>query len=531
MGKMPTTGNLKNKNNYMKSIKYQLGIISLATSFMTAFAQDNSIVIKTSDAKDTISRYIYGHFAEHLGKCIYEGIWVGENSTIPNTRGIRNDVVLALKEIKTPVIRWPGGCFAETYHWKDGIGPKENRPPMLNMFWGGVSEDNSFGTHEFLDLCDQLGAEPYLAMNVASGSVQNAYDWIEYVNSSKDSPMVRLRKQNGREEPWKVKFWGIGNENWGCGGNMEASYYTDLFKQYSTYCWVDYKVASGGLGHDMNWTETVMKKTRDYQQLIQGYSYHHYTVCHTWEKKGSADMFDESEWFLTISKNMEMEQNLMEHMAIMDKYDPQKKIGLIADEWGNWHDPEPGSNPGFLVQKNTLRDALTASVYLNVFNNHCDRVKMANIAQTVNVLQAMLITQGEKMIKTPSFYVFKMYTVHHDALMLPLAVTAENYTSGEKSIPALSASASKNSAGEINITVSNVNPLKAVSTIISIDTRNKFEVLKAEIITAKQMNAMNDFDKPEQVTIQEFTDFDKKGDELIANLPAKSVVNFTLKTK
>jgi alpha-N-arabinofuranosidase len=511
--------------------KIQLVASLLLITCSAGYTQNNRIVIKTQEGKDTISRFIYGHFAEHLGRCIYDGIWVGENSTIPNTRGIRNDIVAALKEIKIPVLRWPGGCFAEMYHWKDGIGPRENRPPMLNMFWGGVSEDNSFGTHEFLDLCEQLGAEPYLAMNVASGSVQDAYDWIEYVNSDKDSPMVRLRKQNGRTEPWKVKFWGIGNENWGCGGNMEASYYTDLFKQFSTYCWVDYKVASGGLGHDMNWTETVMKKTQNYQHLIQGYSYHHYTVCHNWEKKGSADLFDESEWFLTMSKNMEMEHNLMEHMAIMDIYDPAKKIGLIADEWGNWHDPEPGSNPGFLVQKNTLRDAITASLYLNIFNNHCDRVKMANIAQTVNVLQAMLLTQGNKMVKTPSFYVFKMYNVHHDALMLPLGITSENYTSGEQNIPALSASASKNRLGEVNITITNVNPVKVINTVLSLDTKERLEIVKAEVITAEQMNALNDFNKEEAVNIQEFRSYKMKGEELLVDLPAKSVVLLTLKTK
>lgn len=302
---------------------------------------DNTIVILTKAGKDTISRNIYGHFAEHLGRCIYDGIWVGEDSEIPNTNGFRNDIVEVLKEIQIPVLRWPGGCFADLYHWKDGIGPKEDRPTLENKFWGGVIEDNSFGTHEFLDLCELLETEPYLAVNVGSGTVDEAYDWIEYVTSDKDTPMAQLRRKNGREEPWKVKYWGIGNESWGCGGNMDANFYTDLYKQYATYAWVDYKVASGGLNHDFDWTETLMKGTKNYQHLIQGVSYHHYTVCHTWEKKGSAINFDESEWFSTIRKNLEMEENLVGHLKIMEKYDPDNKVALIADEWGNWFDPEP----------------------------------------------------------------------------------------------------------------------------------------------------------------------------------------------
>jgi alpha-N-arabinofuranosidase len=531
MAVMLTMDRRRTKNDTNMKPKLQLAVALLFFTGSLTFSQNNSIIIKTQDGKDTISRYIYGQFAEHLGRCIYDGIWVGENSSIPNTRGIRNDVVAALKEINVPVLRWPGGCFADTYHWKEGIGPKDKRPPMINMFWGGVTEDNNFGTHEFLDLCGQLGAEPYLAVNVGSGTVEDAADWIEYVNSDKDSPMTRLRKENGRSTPWDVKFWGIGNENWGCGGNMDASFYADLYKKFSTYCWVDYKVASGGLNDDPNWTETIMSKTMHQQQLIQGYSYHHYTVCHTWEHKGSAVNFDEKEWFLTVSKNMEMEKNLMQHIAIMDKYDPEKKIGLMADEWGNWYDPEPGSDMGLLYQQNTLRDAITASIYLNVFNNHCDRVKMANIAQVVNVLQSMLLTQGDKLVKTPSFYVFKMYNVHHDALMLPLEITSENYSSGDQSIPTLSASASKNRNGEINVTVANVNPSKVANTLLLLDTKVQFDVVKAEVITAEQMNALNDFDKNEAVNIREFKNYKLKGTELTAELPAKSVVLLTLKTK
>ncbi len=514
----------------MKRHAFILSVLILLV-FNASKAQDNKIIIKTKEAKDTISRYIYGHFAEHLGRCIYDGIWVGEDSPIPNTHGIRNEVVKALKEIQIPVLRWPGGCFADTYHWKNGIGPKEDRPPILNIFWGQVTEDNSFGTHEFLDLCEILETDAYIAVNVGSGTVQDAADWIEYVTSDKDSPMTRLRKQNGHEKPWNVKFWGIGNENWGCGGNMEVDYYTDLYKRFATYCRAEYKVASGGLNHDLNWTETLMKKTQHQKHLIQGMSYHHYTVCHTWQSKGSATDFTEKDWFLTISKNMQMEDNLKDHIAIMEKYDPKNRIALIVDEWGNWHDMEPGTNPGFLYQQNTLRDALSAAIYLNIFNNHCDRVKMANIAQTVNVLQSMVLTHDDKMVKTPTFYVFKMYNAHHDALLLPTEVECEEYAYEEDTIPTLSASASKNTDGEINITVANVNPNKEASTSISTDTDGKLSIVDATIITADNMNALNDFDQAEYVNLQTFKEYKIKGGEMQVAIPAKSIVKITLTQK
>ncbi len=508
-----------------KAIFVSFGLIL----FTLAHAQENKIVLKPQEAKDTISRHIYGHFAEHLGRCIYDGIWVGEDSPIPNTRGIRNDVVEALREINIPNLRWPGGCFADAYHWKDGIGPKENRPSMLNFFWGNVLEDNSFGTHEFLDLCEMLETEPYIAINVGSGTPREAYEWVEYVTSDMESPMANLRRENGRKEPWNVKFWGIGNENWGCGGNMTADYYADLYKRFATYALADYRIASGGLNHDPEWTETLMKKTEHYQHLIDGLSYHHYTVTHSWEQKGSAIDFDQDEWFLTLSKNMQMEDNLLMHTEIMDKYDPEKKIALIADEWGNWHDVEPGTNPGFLYQQNTLRDAITASIYLNIFNIHCDRVKMANIAQTVNVLQAMLLTQENKLVKTPTFYVFKMYTVHHDALMVPVEVNCEEHMVNETNIPMLSVSASRNALEEINVTITNLNPDEGSNVVLSINDNRKYNIVEAGIITSGRMNDYNDFEKEELITIQEFSDYKVKKNEVHLELPPKSIVLVTLR--
>ena len=513
----------------MNIIKRSSLVVTLsALIFYGVYAQQtqNTLVVYANQGTDTINKNIYGHFAEHLGRCIYGGIWVGEGSPIPNTRGIRNDVIEALKEISIPVIRWPGGCFADTYHWMDGIGPRKDRPEFVNVTWGDVVEDNSFGTHEFLDFCELIGADPYLAVNVGSGTVQEARDWVAYVNSDK-GPMADLRRENGHEEPWDVKFWGIGNESWGCGGNMTAAFYSNLFKQYATFCSGENKIASGGMSHDLDWTETVMKNTEHYQHLIQGYSYHYYTVCNTWANKGSATDFDKDEWFNSMSKTWFVDENLNQHSQIMDKYDPDKKVALIADEWGNWFDVEPNTNPAFLYQQNTLRDAVTAGLYLNIFNNHCNRVKMANIAQTVNVLQSVLLTQGDQMVKTPTFYVFKMYKVHQDATLLPVELQSNNYGNSDEAIPALSVSASLDKEGRIHISIVNLDPDNPQNLSCEIPGQAVSKV-SGEIITADQMNAYNDFNSDEKVNIQPFKSFSLKKQILSVELPPKSVVMLEL---
>lgn len=489
--------------------------------------QTNHLVIFADSGQETISKNLYGHFAEHLGRCIYDGIWVGEDSPIPNTRGIRNDIVDALKEIQVPVIRWPGGCFADTYHWKDGIGPKEGRKPIVNTTWGWGLEDNSFGTHEFLDFCELIGAEPYLAVNMGSGTVEEAREWVEYVNGHK-GPMADLRQKNGREQPWNVKYWGVGNESWGCGGNMSPDYYAHQFKQYSTFIPAKYKILSGGTADDFNWTEVTMKTTQKYKPLIQGYSYHYYTICHNWTKKGSATDFNQDEWFSTMKNTWPLDENLTKHEAIMDKYDPENKVAIIADEWGNWFDVEPGTNPGYLYQQNTLRDAVTAGLYLNIFNNHCERVKMANIAQTVNVLQAMILTKEEQMVKTPTFYVFKMFKVHQDAKLLPFELKSNDYVSGTDSIQALSVSASLDSLGKLHISLVNLDP-KNTQTVECEIKGDKLKSISAEIITATDMQALNDFGAEEKVNIQPFEDVVLKKNVVLVTVPSKSLVTIELK--
>jgi alpha-N-arabinofuranosidase len=491
----------------------------------------NTLVVHADAARDTISKYIYGQFAEHLGRGIYGGIWVGEDSPIPNTRGIRNDVVAALKNMRVASIRWPGGCFADEYHWAAGIGPRANRPRMVNTNWGGVTEDNSFGTHEFMDLCEQLGCEPVICGNIGSGSVKEMADWVQYMTSDGENPMSELRKKNGREKPWKVKFWCVGNETWGCGGIMSADHYANEMARYSMFLknWSGNtltKIASGGLQEDYNWTETIMKKWKNTDGWLQGYlggySLHFYTV-NDWSKKGSATEFTENEWFATLSKTLQMDELITNHSAVMDKYDAQKSIGLIVDEWGTWYDVEPGTNPGFLYQQNTLRDAMVAAANLNIFHKHCDRVKMANIAQMVNVLQSMILTRGNEMVLTPTYYVFKMYSVHQDAALLPVDLQSESYTNGTNSIPALSASASKDKEGRIHVSIANFHPTKAQNVRCEMKGTRSSHV-SGEIITAATMDAYNDFGKPETVNIRPFTDAQLQNGALTVSLPAKSIV-------
>jgi alpha-N-arabinofuranosidase len=505
----------------------------LAIAASSLLAQDNLILLYPDSARHQISRHLYGHFSEHLGRCIYGGFWVGEDSDIPNTGRIRTDIVQALKEIAIPNLRWPGGCFADEYHWMDGIGPRDQRPTMINTHWGGVTEDNSFGTHEFLELCRLLDCEPVICGNVGSGTVREMSQWVEYLNSGNISPMTNLRNENGRAEPFGVKFWGIGNENWGCGGRMTAEYYANELRRYSVFC-KDYgenrlfRIACGPSEGNYQWTETLMKDPQT-RSSFQGLSLHYYTVCHSWDHKGSAIDFNESDWFTTMQKTLRMDEFISKHSAIMDQYDPEKKIGLIVDEWGNWYDVEPGTNPGFLYQQNTLRDALVAAVNLNIFNHHCDRVKMANIAQAVNVLQSVILTQEDKLVRTPTFYVFKMYRVHHDAMQVPLDIRSEDYVLNGQSIPALHASCSEDAQGTLHLTMANLNPNIGCNVECLVEGRGVVEVAGIEIITAGSMNAFNDFGEPEKVHIRPFDDVFADGNKLTVNMPPRSVIHIAIR--
>lgn len=477
-----------------------------------------TIQLVTKKAGPAISKYIYGHFAEHLGRCIYEGLYVGKDSEIPNVNGMRTDVVEALKNIKIPVLRWPGGCFADEYHWKDGIGAKENRKMMVNTHWGGVTEDNSFGTHEFFELVRQLGCEAYVNGNVGSGTVQEMQEWVEYITMGGISPMAEERCKNGQAEPWKMKFFGVGNENWGCGGNMRAEYYADEYRRYQTYVrqYGDekiYKIAGGANVDDYHWTETLMKNAH---WMMDGLSLHYYVHPHGWEEKGSATDFTEEDWYLTCDKAAYMDELVTRHGTIMDKYDPEKRIGMIVDEWGTWFTAEPGTNPGFLYQQNTIRDAMVAAITLNIFHKHADRVHMANIAQTVNVLQAMILTDGAKMVKTPSYHVFDLYKDHQDA----------NRVDGFGDMPEHVTYTASQKDNSLTLSLTNFDLKETAELAFALDKGAK--VVSARGLVGTEMNAYNDFDHPETVTIQEFADFKQTAESLQVSLPPMSVITFKL---
>lgn len=477
------------------------------------------IEVQTRNASVQISKYIYGQFAEHLGRCIYDGVYVGKDSDIPNINGMRTDIIEALKHIRVPVLRWPGGCFADEYHWKDGIGPKEGRKLMVNTHWGGVTENNHFGTHEFFELVKQLGCEAYVNGNVGSGTVQEMSEWVEYMTMNGISPMANWRRENGQEEAWKVAFFGVGNENWGCGGNMRPEYYADLYRRYQTYVRQYgpekiYKIAGGANVADYQWTEVLMKHAH---WLMDGLSLHYYVHPQGWEKKGSALAFDKSEWFVTCEKAQYMDELLTRHGAIMDQYDPEKRVGIIVDEWGTWYTVEPGTNPGFLYQQNTIRDAMVAAITLNIFHNHAERVHMANIAQMINVLQAMVLTDGNKMIKTPTYHVFDLYKEHQDSYRVESFGDAPDnvtYTISKKE-------------NHITISICNFNVDASKNVLFKFDQMPK-SVKGANYIYATEMNTHNDFENPEKISIQTFEGYRLKEDVLSVDLSAMSVATIQL---
>lgn len=504
---------------------------ALIIGSIALYAQESaSIKIYSNQGKEIIPKEIYGQFAEHLGSCIYGGLWVGEDSEIANTNGYRTDVLNALKALHVPVLRWPGGCFADEYHWMDGIGPKKNRPKMVNNNWGGTIEDNSFGTNEFLNLCELLNCEPYISGNIGSGSVEELAKWVEYMTSDGDSPMANLRRKNGRNKPWKVKFLGIGNESWGCGGSMRPEYYSDLYRRYSTYCRnYDgnnlYKIASGASDYDYNWTEVLMKNV---SHRMNGLSLHYYTVAGWSGSKGAATIFDKEDYYWTMGKCLEIENVIAKHISIMDKYDPGKQIGLLVDEWGTWWDEEEGSTPGHLYQQNTMRDAFVASLTLDVFNRHTDRIKMANIAQIVNVLQSMILTRGKAMVLTPTYYVFEMYKVHQDALYLPLDLICDKINvRDDRTVPSISATASKDKNEIIHISISNVNIEDFQEVKIELPGV-KINNISGKILSSNKITDYNSFKNPNVIKLKEFKGVKIEGNILKIKLPAKSIVTLTL---
>ena len=484
----------------------------------------HKIHLNPARSRGVISKNIYGHFSEHLGRCIYQGLFVGKDSPIPNVNGMRKDVVEALKKIGVPVLRWPGGCFADEYHWEDGIG--ENRKRMVNTNWGGVVEDNSFGTHEFLELCEQIGCEPYINANVGSGTVREMAEWVEYLNSDGDSTVVQKRWANGRKDSWGVKYWGVGNENWGCGGNMRPEYYADEYRRFQTFCRNYgsnklFRIACGPNTDDYEWMDVLMKRAARFMDAI---TLHYYTLCgDKWEEKGSATDFTVSDFYKTLVRAQRMDELVTRHRKIMDRYDPEGRVGLIVDEWGAWYDVEPGTNPGFLYQQNTMRDAMIAALTLNIFNRNCDRVIMANLAQTVNVLQSVVLTDGDQMVLTPTYHVFDLYKAHQDAKEIDCYVQSEKVGEGPWQIDQITASASEKD-GAITLTVANLSADKPAE--ITVDGASASSV-SARILKG-DIHQYNDFGSS-PLCVEDFDGVKLENGVLTVSLPACSVAAITLK--
>jgi len=486
------------------------------------FAQ--TATLKISDTVGTvIDKNIYGQFAEHLGRNIYDGFY--------HKGKIRMDVVEALRKIKMPNLRWPGGCFADQYHWRDGIGEVSKRPNTVNTTWGMMTEDNSFGTKEFMWLCHLIGCEPYIAGNVGTGSPEEMKDWIEYLNFCGKSSLSDLRAANGHALPYGVSLWGVGNESWGCGGNMTPEYYANLYHHFAAFC-PDYpnaplkKIVSGADADDYHWTEVMMKQIPANE--MYGISLHYYTYpTGKWNPRGSATSFTEAEYAHTLTEALKMETIVNKHSAIMDKYDPQRKVALIVDEWGVWNDVEPGTNPKFMYQQNSLRDALIAAITLNIFNNHADRIKGANLAQAVNVIQSLILTKGDKMLLTPTYYVFDLYQVHQDAKLLPVQLSSPKYKVEDR-VNSINASASQDKDGVIHISLVNLDAHQSISVKTGLPLLVRGTV-SAEILTSEHFTDINTFEQPDKIKIQPFSHFKINNNQLRTELPPLSVVLLTIK--
>jgi alpha-N-arabinofuranosidase len=517
----------------MKNLKSSILAASLAAAFaVTAAAAEVGVTLDPAHPGPVISKYVYGQFAEHLGTGIYGGLWVGPDSAIPNTRGWRNDVVGALKALHVPLVRWPGGCFADQYHWRDGIGPRARRPVRINTNWGGVDEDNAVGTDEFFDLVGQLGADAYVNGNLGSGTAREMSEWMEYMTAAGNSSLARLRARNGHPAPYKVAFFGIGNEAWGCGGNMRPEQYADAYRRFATFVHPgagnDTRfIAAGGHDDDTSWTDYLSQHVYGWGVRADGISFHYYTSPGA-DKNGKygATGFDESRWIQTLSQTERMEAFIANNVAKLDAHDPRKKLMFAVDEWGTWYDAEEGSKPGFLQQQNTLRDALVAALNFNIFHAHADRVRMTSIAQMVNVLQAMIRTDGGRMVLTPTYHVFKMYVPFQDAVSVPLKL-ANNppYTFGGVTIPAVSASAARGKDGKLYLALVNTNPRETADVDVG---GTGATAASGTVLTAAAMDAHNTFAAPHAVAPAPFAARAAHG-RLVLHLPAKSVAVVALR--
>ncbi|HEY5347888.1 MAG TPA: alpha-L-arabinofuranosidase C-terminal domain-containing protein [Rhizomicrobium sp.] len=518
----------------LAAVMFAFATISVAQAVDTAPQQiDATLTIHFDKPVAVISPEIYGQFAEHLGHGMYGGLWVGPHSPIPNTRGFRNDVVSALKTLGVPVVRWPGGCFADQYHWRDGIGPQARRPVRVNVTWGGVEEKNEVGTYEYMDLIQQLGAKSYITGNVGTGGPAENKDWLEYMTSDTHSTLANERRRNGRSAPWKIDYFAYGNEPWGCGGNMTPEFYAGLYHWNAAFAKPPegtIRIAPGAYDGNTAWTEALLvslhRPNLDPLSDIDAITLHHFSLpTGNWAHKGPSIGFGEDQWMSIMKSALKMDDYIAAHSAVMDKYDPDKKIGLFVDEWSNWYDVDPGTKPGFLYQQNTLRDAITAAVNLDIFQAHADRVRMACITQMVNVMQALIQTDGARMLLTPTYHVFMMYKPFRGATDLAIDLKTPEYQYGDSAVPAIHASVARDASGAIIVSLVNLDPHRAAHIVAAVPAHT----VSGSILTAAAMDARNSFAHPDALRPIAFTGAAIANGEMTVDMPAKSVVVLTLR--
>ncbi len=503
-----------------------------ATPAAAEFRASASVDTKAPGTR--IAPEIYGQFAEQLGTGINGGIWVGEGSSIPNIRGYRRDVVEALQRLKVPVVRWPGGCYADIYRWRDGIGPRSARPITLNKWWGNTEEANQFGSHEFFDFAELIGAKAYLNINVGTGTPGEARDWVEYLSSPSNSRLASERRANGRAKPYKIDYIGIGNEMWGCGGNLKVEEFAPMVRMYSTFLreTPGPKVIAGGpTGDDYRWTEVLMESSRG---QIDAISLHYYTLpTGDWAKKGPAIGFTAAEWTATLARTRQVETMIVGHDQRMDKHDPANKLGLMVAEWGSWYDATPGTNAAFLQQENTLRDALIAATNFHIFHRHADRVHMGNIAQMVNVLQAMILTDGPRMVLTPTYHAFRMYQPFQGALALPVQITTPQIgpissSAPPGTVPAIDVTAARDASGAVHVALVNADPAEAATVDLQLPGLAGRRI-EGEVLTAARTDSLNSLEGRREVAPAPFRGASWRGGVLRVRMPSKAIVRLTLR--
>ncbi len=490
---------------------------------------DVAIRVRTESPIGTISPRLYGHFAEHLGRCCYEGLWVGSQSRgIESVEGFRRDVLDALRELPVPLLRWPGGCYADHYHWRDGIGPVDERPRRLGMSCDlQVLDDNSLGTHEFLRLCELLGAEPYLAGNVGTGSPQELCDWVEYCNTPLDTTLARLRRKHGTPDPFGVRLWGVGNENWGCGGNFDAGSYAREYRRYATMLrHVDPGIELVASGHNEVWNCEVLETLRDHLHLVDHLSIHSY-----WIRGGPETDFSEEDYYRLLSEAEETEAFVGRTAALIEEAARGRhRIGIALDEWGVWH-PEartwgPGEvqrrSPITLEQANTLRDALAAAVALEGFHRQCQVLALTNLAQVVNVLHAPVMTEGSRMWLTPTYHVLHLHRPHIGATAVE--VSFEEGVALPDGLPAVSATASTRT-GSLAVTLINRHICRGLSVRVSGVPAGITP--KGRVLTAAQPDATNSAEEPEAVKPTEISVERDGPDGWRVEMPPHSLVTVT----